>query len=360
MLGLANAPVQVKWPQDLPPQTRLQETLHAKHLEPRLRIMQALHDPADRRLYNASMRLAACGTGARFAMDVQRKKVSPFLHRCRHPMCPFCARTRSLHVADQIKALTDHFPRPRHMVLTVKSRRGPLIGQLRDLRTWFGKLRRSRLWKGAVKGGVYTVEVTINEDTGLWHPHLHILFDGSYIPVRALQKVWHEITGGSEIVWLEEVYNRDGAANELAKYIGKPQRVEAWTLEQIKEYAIAIHGGRMVQTFGNCHGKKVEDEDPEERIPEGAYRVSLSRLMYLAKRGFNTPQTMVLYIAARFKFLAPYIHNEMAMLDPPEKPAGNETEQELDAALYAVAERFQAQDECMTFDEHYGQEESAA
>jgi len=358
MSGLHDVPKRVKWPVDLPSQTRLQDALHEHHLEARIKIMRALDDRADTRLYNAARRMAFCGTGARFAMDVDHRHIVPFITRCRHPMCPFCSRKRTSVVATQIKDLMTHMPTPRHIVLTVKSRTTPLALQLQDLRRWFAKLRRSKLWKQNVIGGVYTVETTIEKDSGLWHPHLHIIYDGKYMPVKALQHVWHAITGNSFIVWIAQVYDRAGAANELAKYIGKPQKVEQWTIDQVKQYAIAIIHSRMVQTFGNCHGKKVEDKDEIERIPEDAFRSSLSRIVWLAKLGYGTPADIMLLIAARWKYLSSYLLNELGNIERPDEPTGNEKPEELDARLFAVFEKYKMETDTFLYTEIAGAEMS--
>lgn len=302
----------------LPGQTGLQDVLHEPHRVDRDTVIDALQESYAPAVRRAAQQLAGCANAARFYIDPDEGKVRPWIRRCKHRLCPFCGRARSAHVAEQLTQIMYKMKRPRMLVLTVRSRREPLRVQLHDLRGWLSRLRRSKDWRTRVRGGAYTVEVTLNERTGLWHPHLHVVYEGEYFPFKLLQGLWHEITGGSEVVWVQAVHEVAGAARELAKYIGKIQQLDRLDGQQIREYAEAVRGGRMVQAFGESYGFAVVDEDGLPEKPAAEYTVSLPRLVFLAGQGAGVPQRLLLLIAERWPVFASYIWHLAPMLEPEE------------------------------------------
>jgi len=302
----------------LPPDNTLQDILHHPHAELRERVISALIAFPIKQNFHAAAQLASCGCSCHFHIDPDAGKVRPAVFRCRHRLCPLCSRARVAQAADQLTQILTNMTHPRQLILTVKSREAPLREQLSDLRTWFGKLRRTAFWKKNVTGGCYTVEITINEATGLWHPHLHIVFDGAYLPHRAVQQHWHRITHGSAIVWLSDVTNRMPMIKELTKYIGKPAKLHTFTDAQIREYVAATRGARMIGTFGSFHGRKLEDNTPRDLPSPDTYSITLSRLVFLASRGDITAQQLSLAISDRWPRLAPYVYHAMPQLEPTE------------------------------------------
>lgn len=299
-------------------QTGLQEVLHEPHHVHRDTVIDALEESYSPSLRRAAQQLAGCANAARFYIDPDQGKVRPWIRRCKHRLCPFCGRARSSYVAGQLTEVMQQMKRPRMLVLTVRSREEPLRVQLHDLRRWLRALRRSKDWRARVRGGAYTVEVTLNERTGLWHPHLHVVYDGEYFPFKLLQRLWHDVTGGSEVVWVQAVHQVAGAARELAKYIGKIQQLDRLDGKQIREYAQAVRGARMVQAFGNSYGVDVKDEDPLPEKPASEYSVTLPRIVFLAANGAATPQRLLLLIADRWPVFASYIWHLAPMLEPEE------------------------------------------
>ena len=302
----------------LPADNNLQEILHQRHADIRERVIGALIGFPIKANFHAAAQLASCGCTCHFHVDPDVGKVRPAVFRCRHRVCPLCSRQRVAQAADQLTAILTDMKHPRQLILTVKSRQAPLREQLSDLRSWFGKLRRTAFWKKNVTGGCYTVEITVNEATGLWHPHLHIVFDGDYLPHRAVRQHWHRITHGSEVVWLSDVKLRMPMVKELTKYIGKPAKLNTFTDAQIREYVNATRGARMIGTFGSFHGHKLDDNTPRDLPSPDAYSITLSRLVFLASRGDLTAQQLSLAIAVRWPRLAPYVYHAMPQLEPPE------------------------------------------
>lgn len=306
----------VRRPTWLPEDSRLQECMHERHYDARERIISALGGVNLGPRARQARRLAGCCSSVKFFVDPRVGKVRPWVCRCRDRMCPFCSRARASHVTGQLRDAMEKMKRPRMLVLTVRSMHGDLGSQLRSLRKWFRRLRSAAFWQKHVRGGVYTVEITRNEDTGLWHPHLHVVYDGEYMPQKGLRFVWHRITQGSEVVWIKDVSDRQGAAVELAKYISKPARVAKWGTSAIREYSAGVSATRMVQSFGSCYSQGVADVDPGEPDSPESYAVSLQRVVWLARCGVKSAQRLALLLADRWPVFAGYVFHELPQLRP--------------------------------------------
>jgi len=297
-------------------QTRFQEVIHSNHWRERVKIINALSDPLYKSLNPSARRMAACGQGASFYIDPTSENVRPWLSRCGHRLCPFCSNARSANTADQLMELMVEHHADRTIILTIRSCDLPLDLQIASLLHCFKRLRSRASWKRHIKGGVRVLEITRNAQTGLWHPHLHILTHGSYYPHAELSKQWRQITDGSNVVWVSKVSDVKGMAAELAKYIGKPQRIAELDAREIREYAYATKGVRMVQTFGDLHGRKPQDQDKPEKAPGSRARVRLSTLLHLARSGADEAIVLLTWLAKKYKVFGRYVYLEMPQLTP--------------------------------------------
>ena len=302
-------------------QTRFQETIHEHHWDDRAKIINALVDPVSPMLHPAARRMAACAQGASFYIDPGTESVRPWLSRCGHRLCPFCSNARSASTTEDLTALMVEHHADRMMILTVRSCDLPLDLQVQQLLHCFKKLRARAQWKRFVDGGVYVIEITLNEKTGQWHPHLHILYKGNYYPQKQLSAMWFDITDGSNIVWVSQVRDHAGAARELAKYIGKPQRISTLTPRQIRDYAYAVKSVRMVQTFGCCHGKKPVDADIKPEQPKTDERVRLSTLIHIARSGHAEAVVLLTWLCRKYTVFGRYVNHEMPQLVADPHPA---------------------------------------
>ena len=174
--------------------------------------------------------------------------------RCRSRICPYCRECRRREVVEQLTATMDRMDSTRFMTFTLLSSDAPLGEQLARLRACFGRLRRTKLWKRRAAGGLYTVEVTYNGKTGQWHPHIHAVAEGSYIPQRELASEWERITGDSRIVDIRACRSRRQAVKYLAEYVQKTSDVEKFPMDVMAEWAMEVHGLRFVAKFGTMYG----------------------------------------------------------------------------------------------------------
>lgn len=215
-------------------------------------------------------------------------RVGLCVYSCRDRLCPRCSAGRSIAVARKVSAAIGCMSAPRQIELTVRHKNASLSHEIDRLMAAFRKLRKSSLWRSAVRSGVAVLEVTINEQTRCWHPHLHLVVDGDFIPQALLAKAWEDATGDSEVVWIQAVHDRDRAALYVAKYLAKSVRPSTLSSFEMRAYARALRGRRMLFGFGQRQSISrtlaVENKESREVRPV----VSLQRLMDAASRGLDS------------------------------------------------------------------------
>ncbi len=180
---------------------------------------------------------------------------------CKLRLCPFEMRARSMAALHKFAGVIDSFREPKYLVLTIENcplrelRRG-----IDDLFSAFGRLRHSHVWAG-VRGALAVLEITFNERTRTWHPHLNVLFDGPYIPKPDLDAAWVRATNGhGRITWIKLADRQ--TVGELLKYVTKlldfvhiPEAVE-W-------FILATHGRHFTRPYGSLYRLKRADLDGE-------------------------------------------------------------------------------------------------
>lgn len=304
-------------PRGLPPDNDLQLALFPESDTLRSRcilLFAASFFPYLQRIAEA---MADCGRYAKVIVNRNTGATRMRIYRCHKWYCPACAAIRTLKVAARIRSIIMDMNRPREMVLTLKSLDRPLAEQLRRLRRLFHQVRDDPVWKQYVTGGIYTFEVTLNLDNRLWHPHIHIIFDGKYFPHARLKALWNRISHDSEIVWLEPITDAHKGAFELAKYIGKPIQAADWTNPELLEYADAVFNMHMVQTFGNQHAQRKGDVDLPDLEPPPEADFDLSHLVYLTRLNTGHVADFVILIAQRWPNLRSYVHKKLRHLEIP-------------------------------------------
>lgn len=170
---------------------------------------------------------------------------------------------------------------PMHITLTMKNvtlDEAPRT-LLRDLMKSFSKLRRTKLFKSNVKGGVVSVEIT-DKGKGL-HPHLHALVDCRWLALKTpaphrddtaaemrtkfrcaaqeLQAAWAAALGQEEppSLWIRRA--SAGAATEVMKYALKTE--DALNCQgEIAPILRMLDACRTVATWGSLRGVKMPEE----------------------------------------------------------------------------------------------------
>jgi hypothetical protein len=196
-----------------------------------------------------------CGANAwlvRDATDHTRTRI--LTSTCRSRWCLPCARARAYVIATNIEQHLADAP-ARKIELTLRSTDAPLSDQMTRLWACFRLLRATRLWRDRVSGGAAVLETTISPATGLWHPHLHVVYHGRYIAHSQLSAEWERITGDSPVVWIRFVGDARAVASYVSKYVVKPTpSPNSLTDAQLAEMIRAYAHRRLVTTIGDWRG----------------------------------------------------------------------------------------------------------
>lgn len=170
---------------------------------------------------------------------------------CHDRFCEPCGRQRQavirLNLTDK---LLDH----PHRFLTLTLRSGPesLTELLDRLLRCFKRLRATTFWKEKVYGGAAFIELTINTDTGAWHPHLHVILDGKWLDHALLRPLWRQITGDSYVIDIRLIRNREKTIHYITKHSTKalPPSV-IHDSAALEEAVVALRGRKLCYTFGS-------------------------------------------------------------------------------------------------------------
>jgi hypothetical protein len=221
--------------------------------------------PIRRRVYDALKRggtsisvlsnFATCGDGA----YVLKSTDVPPRYRiagstCHHRLCTPCATERSRVIAqnviDRIGA-----KRVRFITFTLRHTDEPLATLLDRLYTAFQLIKRTKLWKRNVTGGVAFLEIKRTHFGEYWHPHFHVLVEGNYIEKTLLQQAWLACTGDSPNVDIRLPNHNLTVAREVTKYASKPLSTTfVHDCDALDEAVAALKGRRLCSTFGGWRG----------------------------------------------------------------------------------------------------------
>ena len=252
-------------------------------------------------------RFVSCGANCRVLFNQTTGEVRLQGSCCHDRMCRPCAAARGRILQAAIHAHIPKSARLRFITLTLKHSSLPLAAVLKRLRDAFSTLRNRKLWKDHVKGGVAVLEVKLSK-SGFWHPHLHIMVEGSYLPREDLSAAWHEITGDSYIVDIRKVDDAEDDARELAryvtKYICKPAGLELLNdTEKLCEYICAMKGQRVLNFLGSWRGILTDEEqEQDERLTaENGWQQlgSLTDFIRQARAGDKAAKAVMLAVLAR-------------------------------------------------------------
>lgn len=169
---------------------------------------------------------------------------------CHDRLCDPCSQARRSNLCRNLRLQLPKQPL-RLITLTLKSSPAPLADVLDRLYAAWKDLKRHRDIKRRVTGGVAFLEITYRADTGQWHPHLHVIASGQYLPHQLLKDAWLSCTGDSFIVHVTLIRSPDDAARYVAKYATKTINASVWAdADALCEFIRAIAGRRSIWTWG--------------------------------------------------------------------------------------------------------------
>jgi len=202
-------------------------------------------------------RLKSCRTGAFFFRNKNTGAVRVGAQSCHLRHCPICTKTRELTIKTNVASWLRKTGYPKLLTFTLKHHDRPLIEQINTLYESFKKIRRLSILKNRCSGGVWFFQVKKSKKDHLWHPHIHCLVAGQYIPQRDLAKAWLKITGDSNIVDIRLVKSVEHVAKDVARYAAKPCKLSTLEWSDILEVAVALDKRRLCGTWGICRKLKI-------------------------------------------------------------------------------------------------------
>lgn len=169
---------------------------------------------------------------------------------CHDRFCMPCGRHRAAVISENLNRKLGSEPH-RFLTLTLKHSDTPLAAQLDRLFNAFKRLRNRAFWKEVVTGGASFFEVTWNAYDRRWHPHLHVIIAGSYLPKAFVKLAWKEITGDSDIVKIQFIRHRDHVVHYACKYATKPlHHTVICDSDALAECVLALSDRKLISCFG--------------------------------------------------------------------------------------------------------------
>lgn len=239
-----------KWP-DLSVAARF---AHADHIGTKnlMDLVVREAEPNEKR----ALRFRNCGSHVMLYMDPDTGDLQMRSNWCEARTCPRCSKTygrnTALRFAQWLGYIAPHHW--RFITLTLSHSVKPLVEQLQFIRESFRRLRQTEIWKGSQHYGKAIIEVTYNENTGTWHPHLHVISRGGFIAQGKLSAAWKRASNGSYVCDVREIQSGKHVANYVSKYVGKPPVVPDGVkkLTLFKEYYTALRNKKMIISYGKA------------------------------------------------------------------------------------------------------------
>lgn len=199
-------------------------------------------------------RLAGCRTNAWFARNSESGEVRVAASSCSLRWCPVCSNARRNFVTHEIAEWLVTADHPKLITLTLRHTDDPLSCQITKLYDCFRELRRRKDFKKAVTGGVWFFQVKKSKTDGLWHPHLHALVTGKFLPRRRLSRLWLQVTTTSEVIDIRSIYEPRAVANDVARYATSPGSLVNLPPDDGIEMVESLRGRRICGTWGTARG----------------------------------------------------------------------------------------------------------
>lgn len=208
-------------------------------------------------------RFANCGSGCTVEYSPSTKQLRTVANYCHDRLCVPCGNARGRRIERSLRAFCKTRT-IRFVTLTLRHNRLPLADQITRLYQCFSTLRRRQWWLSNVRGGCAILEVKYKPAADQWHPHLHLLVEGDYIPQKELSANWYAVTGDSFIVDVRAVGRDKQEIGYVTKYVSKPVETAVYEApEKLAEFATAIRGRRLCLTFGLWRGLDLDADGPD-------------------------------------------------------------------------------------------------
>ncbi|KKM95344.1 hypothetical protein LCGC14_1189170 [marine sediment metagenome] len=206
----------------------------------------------------------ACKRFGWFVRHVDTGRVKIASRSCKLRWCPLCSNSKKYLLASETKEWLETVEKPKFLTLTLKHSENELVNQIDNLYKSFRKLRLMKCYKKLFKGGVWFFQIKKSDKDDLWHPHLHCVIDSKYIDWTKLWKAWLTITRSSKVVDIRSVKDPDQVAEYVARYAARPSDLAKLELPDQLELVEALHGRRLVGTWGTARGMSLSPSKPQD------------------------------------------------------------------------------------------------
>ena len=195
-------------------------------------------------------RLRSCRTDAWFLRNKTTGEVRVSSMTCKLRWCPPCAQAKQIWIQKQVADWILEQQYPKFLTLTLQHTDLPVVDQVRTLYDAFRRFRKMKWFADRCTGGVWFFQLKLSETDDKWHPHLHCIVTGRYLPLRKLSKEWEKASSGSYVVDVQMVKDHQNAANEVARYCSRPVRLAHLSHGHRAEVLDAFHSRRLCGTWG--------------------------------------------------------------------------------------------------------------
>jgi hypothetical protein len=182
---------------------------------------------------------------------------------CHDRLCVPCANTRAFIIRQHLQPLIAG-KQLLFITLTLAGKDQGLREKIDRLYKGFRALRTHPTFMDAVTGGAAFLEIKWSDKAQRWHPHLHIIADGHYIPKSDLAAAWRSITGDSYIVDIQRETRPEAVESYVCKYASKPLNSSfVNSPELLDEALMALKGRRLCLCFYSWYGTPLSIAEDE-------------------------------------------------------------------------------------------------
>ena len=233
--------------------------------------------------YHYTDRLFECRSRAWFARHEETGEVRVSSNQCRLRWCPLCARAKTNYLMTTVGSWLKFCDHPKFLTLTLKHSDAPLASHVNHLYQAFRQLRKAKLFKEFCTGGIWFFQIKKTKATNEWHPHLHCIITGKYIPQHKLSKLWLKVSHTSHIVDIRSVRDPKKVGDYVARYSARPCNLSDLSVGERMEVFFAMHGRRLVGTWGTARKLSLKPEpcpDAEKWENIGSWSVVTQQCYY--------------------------------------------------------------------------------
>ncbi|KKM98862.1 hypothetical protein LCGC14_1153570 [marine sediment metagenome] len=205
-----------------------------------------------------------CRDYAWFVRHKDSGEVKVFSSACRLRWCSLCSAARRGWITHQVAEWIKEAHYPKFLTLTLKHSNAPLVHQVKSLYDYFRKFRQCAPMKKGAKGGIWFFQLKRSKESGQWHPHIHCVVEGAYMPQKLLSKVWERITLGSKIVHIKPIRDFEKSAKEVARYASSPADLTTNAKSDYVEIFEAMNHRRSCGTWGTARTVSLRQPKAEE------------------------------------------------------------------------------------------------